>query len=484
MRSAVDPEDRLWLALIWAAGGLVLFHTAFLAASKECFYSVANQIGPILLSASCLAMVYSLVRVQPLALWSALPWFLAVYALYYGFGPLVYLYGLEESLAFMETFYIVGPHDLLRTNLLNSVALLSVSTGVLVWRTSFRPGLARPSDSAKNTVWSERHAKSVVLVFLAVGLPIKYVLSLPYQLGLHDFVAPGSMVFLGKLVTLSIVVLVGYYDRLSKPYRVLAYGIIVSELITALMTFSKLEVLTVALMVILGLYLRQPRMRTLVLGVTLLCALYIILAPFVLFAREAFEPRGVSTIGDFATSAQAYRSLDADDLTALLGGAQIWWTRLSYANAQTFAMQAFDVGEPGDSFALAAYAFLPRLLYPDKPIIAIGDKFTELMTGKATATFTAAGIFGEAYWNGGWMWVLGTGLFVGMSLAGIGSFAMHTITDRRLVYLPVVFIGIMMGLRPDDWFVLVYVGGLVQAAVLYGMITVFARPLIDPRWPA
>jgi len=162
---------------------------------------------------------------------------------------------------------------------------------------------------------------------------------------------------------------------LSMPYRVLAYGIIMSELLTALMTFSKLEVLTVVLMVILGLYLRRPRMRILVLGVTLLCALYIILAPFVLFAREAFDPRGVSKIGDFATSAHAYRGLDAHDLASLLGGAQIWWTRLSYANAQTFAMQAFDVGEPGDSFAMAAYASLPRVLYPDKPIIAIGDKY-------------------------------------------------------------------------------------------------------------
>ena len=75
------------------------------------------------------------------------------------------------------------------------------------------------------------------------------------------------------------------------------------------------------------------------------------------------------------------------------------------------------------------------------------------------------------------MWVLGTGFFVGMFLAGIGAFAMHAMADRRLVYLPIVFIGIMMGL----WFVLVYVGGLVQAAGLYGVITVFARPLIYPR---
>jgi len=131
MTAVVGRENRFWLAFIWAAGGLVLFYAAFLTMGTAHLYLVANQIGPILLSASCLTMVYALIRLQPLAIWSALPWFLAVYALYYGFGPLVYIYGLEESVTFMETLYVVGPHDLLRTNLLNSVALLSVNIGVL-----------------------------------------------------------------------------------------------------------------------------------------------------------------------------------------------------------------------------------------------------------------------------------------------------------------------------------------------------------------
>ena len=46
------------------------------------------------------------------------------------------------------------------------------------------------------------------------------------------------------------------------------------------------------------------------------------------------------------------------------------------------------------------------------------------------------------------------------------------------MYLPIIFIGLIMGLRPDDWFVLVYIGGLIQAAVLYLMIMTFAHPVI------
>jgi hypothetical protein len=479
MHPEFKKELRPWVVQAWIAGGLVLFYSSFLAASRQSLYPMANQIGPGLLMATCLMTAYCVVRVQPLAVWSPLPWFLAVYALYYGFGPLSYLFGSEESIAFMDAYYPVEASDLLHTNTLNSVALLCVCAGVLFWQAGIGSGKA-PESSGFRSV-PDGYVRRVVMVFLAIGLPVKYALSLPYQLGLYDFVVPGSVAFLSKLVGLTLIILIGYYGVLPRAYRVLTHVLLVSELLTAAMTFSKLEILTTLLMIVLGLYLRHSRMRTIVVGALVLCALYALLVPFVLFARAAYDPRGVSSMSDLAASAGEYRGLDEHDLDTLLAGAQIWWTRLSYANAQTFAIQSFDSGAAGDSLTMAVYAFVPRALYPDKPMMSVGDKFTELVTGREATSFSAAGIFGEAYWNGGWVPLMVMGILVGVALAGIGAFSMRAIGEGGLAYLPVVFIGLLMGLRPDDWFVLVYLGGLVQAVVLYVGIRCLSRFLRAER---
>jgi len=483
MMSNYGRVQRTWLLQAWMVSGLVLFYIIFGVIGKERLYGVANQIGPIFLMASSLVTAYSLVRFRPLAVWAPLPWFLVVYAVYYGFGPLVYSHGSEDSIAYMDDFHAVYPYDLLRTGLLNAVGLLGVCAGVLI------AGSITVSEISKAHAekgWHEYgpYVRRVILLFLAIGLPIKYLFAFPYQLGLHDFIVPGGIAFLGKLVSLTIVLLVAYYHRLTAPYRLLCFLVVSSEFVTALMTFSKLDVLTVGLLCVLGLYLRLPRLRTLVAGGAMLCALYVILTPFVLFARTAYEPRGVSSLVALTDSATVYRRLSANEMDTFLAGAQIWWTRLSYSNAQAYAMHAFDVHEPGDSLFLAGYAFVPRVLFPNKPVMSIGDKFTELVTGRETNTFTAPGIFAEAYWNGGWTVVVVMGVFVGFLLARMGAFSEHAISGGRFVFLPIVLIGLIMGFRPDDWFVLVYIGGLVQAAVLYLIIMAFAHPFMAQKFPA
>jgi hypothetical protein len=477
MMSDYGRVQRAWLLQTWIIFGLVLFYVSFAAIGKNPLYGVANQIGPILLMASSLVTAYSLVRLQPLAVWAPLPWFLVIYALYYGFGPLVYTYGSEESITNMDEYYAVYPYDLLRTGLLNAVGLLGVCVGVLA-AGSITVSEVFKAHREKRWRDPDRYVPRVILLFLAIGLPIKYLFALPYQLGLHDFIVPGGIAFLGKLVSLTIVLLVAYYNRLTAPYHLLCYVVIASEFVTALMTFSKLEVLTVGLLFVLGLYLRLPRVRTLIAGGVMLCVLYVVLTPFVLFARTTYEPRGVSSVVALTESASMYRRLSTDEMNTFLAGAQIWWTRLSYSNAQAYAMQAFDANDPGDSLFLAGYALVPRVLFPNKPVMSIGDKYTEAVTGRETNTFTSPGIFAEGYWNGGWTVVVVMGIFVGFLLARIGAFSEQAIGGGRFVFLPIVLIGLIMGFRPDDWFVLVYIGGLVQAAVLYLIIVTFTPPFM------
>jgi hypothetical protein len=143
-------------------------------------------------------------------------------------------------------------------------------------------------------------------------------------------------------------------------------------------------------------------------------------------------------------------------------------------------MQEHDRGEPGSTIGLIPYAFVPRLLYPEKPIMTSGRDFTALVTGEDSYS-TAPGIFGEAYWNGGWPTLIAVGIYVGLVFAVFGAFTMRKIAAGQYVYAPVVMAGIVMGFRPDDWFVPTYVGALVEVFALYGILRFLLVPLIAPK---
>jgi hypothetical protein len=322
--------------------------------------------------------------------------------------------------------------------------------------------------------------KRALVVFLAVGGTAKYLFALPYALGLLPWTLPGAIQHLSSLLGGAIILLFALVHWGEKRFRWVLYLLIASELLTGLMTFSKQEVLWTVITVVLGWYLGRPRLRVLVMsaiGIALLYAVF--LSPFVSFARVAVGVLGTDNPQQLARSLEEYKDTGKDQLAGLLPGVQGWWTRFAYANAQSFAMEEYDRGAPGSTFGLALYAFVPRLLYPEKPIMNSGTDFTALATGEDSYS-TAPGIFGEAYWNGGWLTLIAVGIYVGLIFAVFGSFSMRTIAAGQYVYAPVVLAGIVMGFRPDDWFVPSYVGALIEILVLYCVLRFLLVPLLLP----
>jgi hypothetical protein len=458
-----------------AAGSGVIgaFYVTLDAIGPGSFYPVLNQFGPAVLLGICLWAAYRLVREQPLALWSPIPWFFIACAAYFGFGPLAYYFATPESVEFMDAFHEVDDYALLRTNLLNVVGIGSVCVGILFGRT-----LSARRSWTPEAAHSLSVVKRALIVFLVVGGTVKYLLTLPFALGLLSWTLPGAIQHLSSLIGGAIILLFALVHRGETRFRWILYPLIASELVTGLMTFSKQDVLWTVITVVLGWYLGRPRLRVLVMsavGIVLVYAVF--LSPFVSFARIAVGVLGTDSPQELSRSLQEYKDVDKDQVSAIMPDVQGWWTRFAYANAQSFAMQEHDRGEPGSTIGLILYAFVPRLLYPEKPIMTSGRDFTALVTGSDSSS-SAPGIFGEAYWNGGWPLLIAAGIYVGLVFAVFGAFSMRKIAAGQYVYAPVVMAGIVMGFRPDDWFVPTYVGALVEVFVLYGLLRFLFIPLI------
>ena len=447
-----------------------------LAADRN-MLGLGNTIIPIALAITLSLAAYSLLRVRSALIWTPLPWFFLSCALYYGAGPLIYTWGNAESVSAVDRFFAVSQAGMMSTNVLNIVGIGMVVIGYLITN-----AVSRTKEAVAANRFDARQAKVAALTFLIIGVPIKYFLALPFLFGSLDFVLPGSIQSLQVLAPLAIVPLVALVGFGYSGWRFLLYPLVTIELLVSLMEFGKMSVLITLIMILLGVWFRKPNVRTLLIGFTILLCAYLIATPLVPYGRDQIVQlsgtHNHATISDRSDILMSYAQGAPSGADASSLGLQRWWTRINNANYEAYAMERYDHGRRGVTLDLALITLVPRLVWPNKPIISdVGAQFNYEMTGNANS-MSAPGIFGEAYWNGGWLLVLLIGAYVGILFAVFSKYSLRHLCRQHFILLPIVFVGIRMGFRPDGWFVGEYLAAPAIALVLH----FFLSPLIGLRF--
>lgn len=437
----------------------------------------ANQTLPILLIFLLLWTGLQTIRENPLMIWSPIFWFLVASALYFGFGPLIYHYGDGEGILLCDQFYFVDEMSLLRTNMLNSIGILLVIIGFLIGS-----HLIKSKSFGSEHLSRPKDLKSIACWFLSVGLVIKYLFYMPFIFGMTNVILPHSIGQLQGLVSLAIIPLMILAKEGATKWRVLLCFVIVTELLFSMLEFSKMSVIITLLMVTLGYFIDDQRWKVLVIGFLCLFLTYIAITPFIPFGRE--EVKSISDSGYQAGLKERYAALrvyiekEVSNTDRNIAGTQAWWARLNYATAQTFALDQYDQGRPGKSFSSIMYTPIPRFLWPDKPSLTdIGLTFN-YMVNLYYGSSAAPGFFAEAYWNGGALMVIIVCLYVGILFAAFTKYSVQKLFRRELIFLPVVFLGMKMGFRPDGWFVGEYVGITMIAIFTHYLLSVFGKKVV------
>jgi hypothetical protein len=461
--------------LMAAAGGAMVLYVVVVTSGDAQWMRAVNGGVPALLGAVCLWVGYLMVRRDASALWTPIPWFLAAWTAYYGFGPLAYVYGTPETVAYMDAYYPVDNLALLRTNLLNVVGLLAVIVGAALL-SRVRSLLPQPPAALPgHDPWR------VALLFLVIGVPIKYLFEVPYVLRLVDFVLPGSIQYFGTFSGLAIFPLVVAAAERRRGARPLLWALVASELLVGFVMLAKLHIIKTVLLLFLGQYAVRPNLRRLVItGLIIVVGYVAVLSPFVNFARMMLSRASAQDVAELSAAVTTYGSEGRETLADVLPGVQAWWSRLAYSNAQAFAIDQYDQGRPGWTFAMIGYVFVPRFLHGEKPIMTPGIDFTYLVQGTDTSS-TGPGFIAEAYWNGGWSLVVLIGSFVGGLFAVLGRFSLHAVRSRRWLYVPLIFLTVYLGLRPDEWFVPAYVGGVLQVVLIVLFLRVVFPAVVRRR---
>lgn len=468
-KSAFDRSTPIVGRMVVALAGLLIMVVLNNSVGGGHGSAAANLLIPLVILAACAWTSYRLVRSDMVMMCAPITWILIACATYYGFGPLLFFFGSEATMEYVNASWPVHSAALLRTNILNLTGIVLIGLAyVTASRIRIASGATVNSNSAKHL-----GPVSCLVFFLCIGIPVKYFFTVPYELGTLGFVLPGGVSSLRNFIPLAVLVLAYLAVTRGSLWWAAFSVLLATDLYVNLLLLGKQEFMRVVIFAFIGFGLGRPGRRAFLLMAVALVASYLVLKPVTDFGRAELvrrwgpEPRAsLSERHDIVRAGIAHLADGEFPETAPHQG---WWSRLCYAGPQSFAMDQYDQGFPGETYRHISYTFIPRLLWADKPIITnVARDFSEILVGKRT-TSTAIGLLGEAYWNGGWFMVAAVALGIGALLAFLTQISIHIVRSSRWVYLPCVFLGIVMGIRIDGWLVPDYVAQ-TSFYICYGII--------------
>ncbi len=479
------PSELLLLAVLTIV--YVLAHVL----DTMALHRIMNVVGPLALTLILGWSCYHIVKQSPIAIWAPLFWFRLACAAYFGFGSLVPSVADALTLQLIYDYYRFDEELHLYVNLVYSLGIFLTLSFAQFFLSKSQKSLSFNTKSSSSKAATE--TLQFAIGFLVLGGMIRYAFYIPYIFGLTDNILAGLLIFLSYLFYVGVYLLVVYGVRHRPRILPLAFTLIVFEIIVSVASFAKVELLLILVFSFLGFLSVRTSNNRIALGAACVLIAYFAFQPLVHYGRgEVFlrygEIRGagleerLSIVGDYFFG--DFELAQTSNPGGLL--------RLSYVNIAAFVIDQRNAGVPGHTFRDAAVVFVPRILWPDKPIITqLGVDLNVLVTGYDWSSI-GPGHFAEAYWNFGW-WGFGPYMFaLALILSVFTRFSMKILADKNWLFLPVVFIGVNMGLRVDGFFVADIIAqgwialclGLCLMAVNVGMRSLRRRkaPIVDAHW--
>lgn len=374
----------------------------------------------------------------------------AAFSLYYLFGTLLLVVGPEDQANYVLKWYPTTARDALLITAMNLIGL-----AVLLFAASFFNGLR-----------IEKAVQPIIIVFSR--MPMQKIFWLFFTVGFSAFlwvettdgVVNGTIGQLSKLILIAVLVGIIYRGRNAAFLHGLAILIALFASIMGLLSFGKLATLQPLLILLLGLHLRLHNTKMLIVLFAIMIAALILLSKPIGEARVLLmSSSDTSLLARFDILQQVFKTTSDDSS----GGST--WSRLCYTTSQVAAVDLYERGQGGNDMELLGWVFLPRALFPNKPIVTrSGVEFNVKVTGSDTSS-TGMGLFVSGYYNLGWTGLILVSILAGWILAIFATISRSVILSGSVVLLPVGLLGSFMAFRIDGHFVADYLGSFAMIIV-------------------
>lgn len=481
----VPPAASPGLVGFWELLGLLLVVAGYIISYQDTSFAdfhVMNVAGPLALMGILLSGAWRQVARDPRSIWQPLFWFRVASSAYYGFGALVPYIANDTTLLFMRTLYAFSEEETLKVGLINAGGILIVlATAAVVshLRSGTQVGSVKPLAAPASMTLLFATA------FLTLGGVARYVLVIPFSLGLIE-VVPGIVITLAKSYAVGLYLLILAGLRGNRLALLLSWILVPLDLGIGLLTFAKTEVLTTLLFAYLGVLHHKLTIPRAALGLALVLGVYSQLDPIIHFGRDELWRRHRKLTGTLAERVEILGQYTGTQWEGTRRAeVQLALSRLSYVNAAAMIVSWRDGGRPGDSLDYLLTVLVPRAIWPDKPVITSVGTDLYLEATANVGSSISAGLFAEAYWNFGW---LGLPLLMGPLGAILAVLSRYTIGVMRReawLHLPAVLLGVLIGTRVDGWYVADVIGASATAFAVamaaFALERVLRRPGVVRR---
>ncbi|MEL6554041.1 MAG: hypothetical protein AAFQ63_11345 [Cyanobacteria bacterium J06621_11] len=455
----------MWLQLFTYLCLLIVYYLATLTLSYPAEDSQllrwSNIIGPAALFVITFWTAYSIIRRHPKSVWTPTVLYLLSTGVFFGFGPLVYSLGNETTINSLSNNVVTGLTvlELSRTNLLNAVGTISAVIVIyaMLGINSFK--LKNLQASSLLRVSYANLARTAIF-FVVVGGFLRLFVILPYAFGLTNVVVPGVVNNLGNLVDLGLTIISYTATKRRGRWKTTLWIVWPIHLLTVILQFKKSVLVIALLLPVLGSYLASGKLKKLGVWVVAIAIVYNFSQPFVHYGRDIIKAKTGyverATLserfeitkqyfgeGIFLNKVDPYSIEQNSDNAEFQSG----WTRLAYSGPQSFAMREYDAGRPGSTLRNAWIVFIPRILWPGKPVgIGPGRAFYEAVTGHARQAYLGLSVYGDGYWQWGWTGVIVLAGLMGAIFSVMSKFTLGWLNKGEMIFLPVILIPMQMAL--------------------------------------
>jgi hypothetical protein len=465
MADSVSPS--LWEVATVAA--LVPFYLFSELALGEASDGFSSFVGPIWLAIVLVLGAIRPIACEPATVWTGLFWFRMSTAIYFGLGSVLHKFMNDYTLIEVWKFFYADKEVIAKFNLIVACSVLCVlGTASVLGALVRRP----PGNGANDS--NEALLLLVGLGFAALGYPVKYLINIPHQIGVYgNWVIPGLLGAATLLAPIALFLITLWSLRYNRSWLPSLVIVLAADMISGALLFNKSEVLLPLIMFILAQLQYRASLLRAAIAAGVVFFVYTLVSPVIAYGRGELSIR----YGEIHSSTLAERMeilsnyVDAESPAQEFQGAL---ARLAYVHSAAPAIALYDRGRPGNSIENALAIFVPRFLWPEKPVFDQGAAYTVLIAGSNTSS-TWMGLFAEAYWDFGWSGIPLVMIPLGAIYFFFSRVTLLILNQGRWLHFPVVFLGMWLGVRVDGVIVTDVIASTVYALAMFGLATVGER---------
>ncbi len=430
---------------------------------------------------------------------AAIAWFVLGSGVYFGMGAVaggLHVHPHSDYLFADDTLYLV------RVNLLNACSVFIVLAAAYPLANMRGLKASQHDISLANMERILQRILPYIVAISAVGVTLKYVL-----FPVADSLLLRSMAAKVYLIIPSCFLLLGLLWRSTGwQLKLIAGSVFLLEILNGLIGLTKYQVISAMLALAIGMWLTRRSATFVLMALAVVASVFVVINPLVTLGRahidyDADKNTVTTRLAILADAVNAYYLVNkkqddvsikpqkfkgdssekfthnVKEMTTSEARLRALGRRFDVASIQGYLVNEYKSGRPGNSLVDYWAVVIPRVLWPEKPILTrFGRELNEqyyYVPGASTqnSSSTAPTYSAEAYWNYGPMGVVIVSILLGLALGWLTRHWQLAMVGRDPAFLFIAFPVAIWASFVESWVVATYLGEFI----IFVVVLLFVR---------